>query len=482
MSSELEIPNILADRYTSEQLKKIWHPVERVLKERNFWIALMKIQARSKVKGIPKSVIDAYESVKTNIDLASIKKRETVLKHDVKARIEAFNQLAGHQAIHEGLTSRDLTEIIEQLQLFDSLIYLRLKGTACLKQLVEKVNNYASLRLTGRTHNVAAQTTTLGRRFAMFAEELLHGLNGISNYLENYQLRGLKGPIGTQSDLLNLLGKELLENNQLETEMIAQLYPELKKETLPKFLNSTGQIYARSFDFEAGSVLYQLCAPLSSFAKTIRLMAGEGLLHEGFAKGQVGSSAMPHKINSRSCERINGLYTVLRGYLGMLENLSGEQWNEGDVSCSVVRRIALPNICFATDSLMNTFLDVMEGLTIHEKAIELEHKQYEPFLLTTGILMECLKAGMGREIAHHAIQQHALKALEAIQKGKENDLLKRIEEDPNIPLKAKTLETLKTQANSIGRAKEQIQAVSDATQVWIKNFPELKTLEKSKLL
>src|SRR4030095_7599886 len=122
---------------------------------------------------------------------------------------------------------------------------------------------------------------------------------------------------------------------------------------------NVGQVYPRSLDFDVVAALVQATAGPSSLATTIRLMAGLELVTEGFAAGQVGSSAMPHKMNTRSCERVNGLAVVLRGYLSMVGELGGDQWNEGDVSCSVVRRVALPGAFFAADGLFQTILTVL---------------------------------------------------------------------------------------------------------------------------
>ena len=157
-------------------------------------------------------------------------------------------------------------------------------------------------------------------------------------------------------------------------------------------------------------------------------MAGHELLGEGFAKGQTGSSAMPHKMNSRSCERINGFHAILNGHLTMVSQLSGDQWNEGDVSCSVVRRIALPDAFFALDGLLDTFLTVLRQMEVFPAVIKSERERYLPFLLTTTIMMEAVKGGAGREDAHEAIKQHAVAAVKDLRKGKskENDLIAQI--------------------------------------------------------
>jgi adenylosuccinate lyase len=136
-------------------------------------------------------------------------------------------------------------------------------------------------------------------------------------------------------------------------------------------------------------------------------MAGSGLASEGFKVGQVGSSAMPHKMNSRSSERINGMMVLLRGYNTMAADLAGDQWNEGDVSCSVVRRVVIPDSFYVLDGLLHTFMTILNEFGIFEEKINSELSEKLPFLATTKILMECVKAGMGREEAHELIKKYA---------------------------------------------------------------------------
>jgi adenylosuccinate lyase len=152
-------------------------------------------------------------------------------------------------------------------------------------------------------------------------------------------------------------------------------------------------------------------------------MAGQELASEGFAKGQVGSSAMPHKMNSRSCERVNGLHVILKGYLAMAAGLAGDQWNEGDVSCSVVRRVMLPDAFLALDGLLETFLTILDQMEVFDSVIEQELMRYLPFLLTTTVMMEAVKSGAGRETAHEVIKEHAVqvaKDMRIVEAGKAN--------------------------------------------------------------
>ncbi len=164
-------------------------------------------------------------------------------------------------------------------------------------------------------------------------------------------------------------------------------------------------------------------------------MAGQELVTEGFKEGQVGSSAMPHKMNTRSCERVNGLMVTLRGYASMAGELAGDQWNEGDVSCSVVRRVALPDAFFAFDGMLETFLTVLDEFGVFPAVVARELDRYLPFLATTKVLMGAVRAGVGREVAHEAIKEHAVAAALAMREGAEhNELLDRLAADSRIPL------------------------------------------------
>jgi adenylosuccinate lyase len=203
-----------------------------------------------------------------------------------------------------------------------------------------------------------------------------------------------------------------------------------------------------------------IAAAPSSLATSIRLMAGAELVTEGFKAGQVGSSAMPHKMNTRSCERVNGLTVLLRGYASMVGEMAGDQWNEGDVSCSVVRRVAVPDAFYAIDGLLETMLTVLREFGIFPAVIAAEIERYLPFLSTTKILMAAIKAGVGREEAHEIIKEHATRAVLQMREGKGNSLLKALGADPRFPLDVDDLENLISDPIEFtGDARQQIKRV-----------------------
>jgi adenylosuccinate lyase len=451
------VRNVLATRYAAPDLAALWSPEHKIVLERRLWIAVLTAQ-RDLGVDVPDGVVEAYEKVvakgEQSVDLESIAARERVTRHDVKARIEEFAALAGHEHIHKGMTSRDLTENVEQLQVRQSLELVRDRAVATLARLARLATEHETTVMAGRSHNVAAQATTLGKRFATVADELLVAVERLEDLLARYPLRGIKGPMGTSQDMLDLLDGDEEKLAELERRVAGHLGFE-------RVLDSVGQVYPRSLDFDVVSALVQLVSAPSNLATTIRLMAGHELVTEGFAEGQVGSSAMPHKMNTRSCERVNGLAVVLRGHLSMVSELAGDQWNEGDVSCSVVRRIALPDAFFATDGLFQTFLTVLDEFGAFPAVIQRELDRYLPFLTTTKVLMAAVRTGVGREAAHEAIKEHAVAVALEMRRGRShNDLFDRLAADPRLGLDRAAIAALVSDPIEFtGAARSQTQAV-----------------------
>lgn len=423
----MSVPNVLASRYASAAMIDVWSPQAKVVLERELWLAVLQAQAELGV-AVPDGVVAAYAAVKDQVDLDSIAQREKRTRHDVKARIEEFCALAGHEHIHKGMTSRDLTENVEQLQVRRALLLVRDRCVATLARMAAMAAHFSDVVMAGRSHNVAAQATTMGKRFANAGQELLVATRRLQELIERYPLRGIKGPVGTQQDMLDLLGG---------ADQVAELEARVQAHLgFGARLDNVGQVYPRSLDLDVVSALVQVASGPANLARTIRLMAGQELVTEGFKAGQVGSSAMPHKMNARSCERVCGFVAILRGHLAMVGGLVGDQWNEGDVSCSVVRRVALPDAFFAIDGLFETWLTVLAEFGAYPAVIQRELDRYLPFLATTKVLMACVKAGAGREAAHEAIKEHAVGvALAMREQGQaHNDLLDRLAADVRIPM------------------------------------------------
>ena len=476
MADKKKISNVLANRYASPELTSIWSAEDKILAERRLWIAVMKAQKEMGVD-IADGAVDDYEKVIDQIDLGSIAEREKITRHDVKARIEEFNALAGHEDIHKGMTSRDLTENVEQLQIHQSLTIARDKAVAVLAQIARLAGDYKSQVMAGRSHNVAAQATTLGKRFASAADELLLGIERIENLLDRYPLRGIKGPMGTSQDMLDLLGGDTAKLAGLEQTIADEL-------GFSRIFDSVGQVYPRSLDFDAISALVEVGAAMSSLSMTIRLMAGNETVTEGFKEGQVGSSAMPHKMNARSCERVGGLQIILRGYMTMASDLAGSQWNEGDVFCSVVRRVALPDAFFAFDGMCETFLTVLDEFGAFPAMIDRELERYLPFLATTRILMAAVRSGVGRETAHEVIKENAVAvALNMRENGGGQDLVERLAADERLPLDEDALNSALADRHAfIGAAEDQVDRVLARVSEVVGRHPEAASYTPGEIL
>ena len=446
------VPNVLAQRYASAAMAELWSPEHKVVLERRLWVAVLSAQ-RELGLDIPDGVIAAYEEVVEKVDLDSIEARERVTRHDVKARIEEFCALAGHEHIHKGMTSRDLTENVEQLQIKQALTLVHDRMIAALARLSIHAAAHESKVMAGRSHNVPAQATTLGKRFANAGEELLAALAHVEDLLARYPLRGIKGPVGTQQDQLDLFGGDAGKVDELERKVAEHL-------GFTTVLGSVGQVYPRSLDFEVVATLVQVASGPANLAKSIRLMAGHELVTEGFQQGQVGSSAMPHKMNTRSTERIGALTHILNGHLAMVSGLVGDQWNEGDVSDSAVRRVAIPDAFFAIDGLFETFLTVLDEFGAYPAVIGRELDRYLPFLATTKFLMALVKAGVGREVAHEIVKEHAVAAALAMRSGDgETDVVSRLTADERVPLNEEELRAaLGTPLSFIGAARQQVES------------------------
>lgn len=459
------MPNLLSERYASAAMNEIWSPERKIVQERRLWLAVLRAQAELGVE-VPAGVVEAYEAVIDQVDLASIAAREAVTRHDVKARIEEFCALAGHEHIHRGMTSRDLTENVEQLQVREALELVRDRMVAVLARVGGLAATHADRVMVARTHNVSAQATTLGKRFADVAEELMIGLERVEGLLGRYPLRGIKGPVGTRLDQLDLLG-DPAKVDQLEAAVATHL-------GFARVVDSVGQVYPRSLDLDVVSALVQAVSAPASATTTLRLMAGQELATEGFRPGQVGSTAMPHKMNARSAERVGALRTVLDGHLTMAASLAGRQWNEGDVSCSAVRRIMLPDAFLATDGLLQTALVVFEELGVFPAVIEAELARDLPFLATTRVLTASVDRGLGREEAHELVKEHAVSAaLDRREMSGAPGLVDRLADDERIPLDRGDIEALLADpAEFTGTAIDQVRRIVSRVDAIVARHPD----------
>lgn len=471
------IQNVLAERYASTPILALFSEENKVRLERGLWITVMQAQ-RDLGLNIPQSHIDDYKKVQGKVDLSSIRKRELKLRHDEKARLEEFNALAGHENIHEGLTSRDMSDNIEQAQIRGGLNIIRDRSVATLARFAKLALKHDTLVYAGRSHFTPAQPSLIGKLFSDSGEELLRGFNKIETLIDTYPLRGIKGAMGTQTDQLQLFNGDIKKVDEIEQKVAKFL-------GFKYVLGSVGQIYPRSLDFEYVAVLYELISGPASLADTLRLMAGNEEFTEGFKEGQVGSSAMPHKMNSRTLERIEALKDILDGHLTMAKNVAGRQRFGGDVSDSATRRVFIPDSFFTTDGIFQSMLTVLDEGGFYPEVIKRELEKYLPFLTTTRLLMAAVKKGVGRETAHNAIKKHAVNvALRMREKGgQENNLIDLLSNDSSLGLTKKELkEAISSPIEFVGNAPQQIVDFASKVEEITKKYPEAATYVPEEIL
>ncbi len=357
------IPNRLSVHYASPAMGSIWAEKNRIIKERELWITLLKVQKKLGAN-IPDYALKAYEEELTQVNLDSIHARIAAGATELQAHREEFCSITGKKLIHQGLDDLDITENVDRIICFEALELAFNKALLLLKTLTSLIVQEKNTLLIARFHNLPTQPTTLGRRLCFYAEELFVSLQRIYSYFSLYYIRGFKGKIGTQDQLLNFLSKDTLKIRVFEKEAASLL-------KRFRIMEASSSIYPRHFDFILISHLNAIAAPCSSFIHTLRLMAGLDLVSE---KPSSESTSTPKLI--LNCEQIDGLFTLLQGYLNTANSLSGRQWNEGDTSSNVVRSVILPDSFLALDGILELWTQILNKVHFNYSKIQNEYEAY----------------------------------------------------------------------------------------------------------
>lgn len=385
-------------QYASEEMRHVWSPEFRVAVEREIWILIMQLQAKAGID-IPEDAISDYIQASDTIDLDRIRDIEKETKHDLRARLVAFNEAAGHTYAHYGLTSCDITDNAVLDLIRESAGHLETKAQTVLSRLRDHIEASAELVCVARTHNQPAQLSTVGKRFATVADELLACLGRLSFERRAMACRGLGGAVGTGMDLATLLGSpEAYRVFNLEFAQGLGYHC---------LMGSTGQVSHRSEDAAVAAAAVSLTAACANLARMVRLETGYGRMWETQGDDQVGSSAMPHKRNSITAERINGLANIAKGYYSMLSSAMGETWLEGDVSDSVTRRVSLPGLFCAVDAALVNTIALLERLDLSKDAYRRDVNEWSFVVRSGEILAAAVKNGALRDEAYEAIRAWA---------------------------------------------------------------------------
>lgn len=452
MTDLTQYQSTLSTRYASPEMSHLFSPHVRYLTWRRLWIALAKSQ---KALGLPITgeQISELEAAVENIDLATAEDYEKKFRHDVMAHIHAFGDLCpkARAIIHLGATSCFVTDNTDLIQIREGLKLLRNKIVQVIRQLSAFATEHAALPCLSYTHFQPAQPTTVGKRVAMWLQDLLMDLSDVERTLDDIRFLGVKGATGTQASFLSLFGGDHNKVKQLET-LVA------KEMGFSLLFPISGQTYTRKQDIRIVSVLASFASSCHKFATDLRLLAHLKEVEEPFAEHQIGSSAMPYKRNPMRSERICGLARFL---ISLHENplyTQAFQWFERSLDDSANRRLYFPEAFLTADAIANLMCNITAGILIHPKIIEKHLNEELPFLATEHILMEAVKKGKDRQKVHERLRLHSLESSKRIkEEGFPCDLSERIAQDPDIGLTDQELKTVMHLKHFIGRSVEQTQ-------------------------
>lgn len=422
------------DRYVSAEMQAVFSDKAKYTGWRRMWLAIAKAQKElgvAKKDGKPlisDAQIEQLEAKVTDINLDLAREIEAKTKHDVTAHKKTYEQQAGVEGVlHLGCTSRAITDNAEILQVRDGLLLIRKKTVNAIQYTTEQAEKYKDMLTLGRTHLQPAQATTVGRRFAMYGDELLLGLDELEHRLETQRFRGIKGTVGTYPDMLALFDGDQIKVYQLEYKIARSL-------SFNNFLRCTGQTYPRVIDFMTASTLATIGIACGHFAEDTRLLQGFQEIEEPFEKEQEGSSAMTWKRNPKNSERMSSLLYRLNGCVSQLSTMASKQWLEGSVEDSALRRFAIPEMFFATDAILDLYMHNMRGINVYPGIIQSHLDEVLPLIASNTLILEAVKKGGNRQTLYDITRTHAQAAILEFRSTGKLNFIERLTADEKFPL------------------------------------------------
>lgn len=449
MKNTYESP--LSSRYASPEMLYIFSPDKKFTTWRRLWIALARAEMEL---GLPitQDQISELEREKDNINYEVAQKKEKELRHDVMAHIHAYGALCPNAMpiLHLGATSCYVGDNTDIILMREGLRLLRGKMVRILDSLGKFASQYKSMPTLGFTHFQAAQLVTVGKRATLWMNELLMDLEEVEYRLENLAMLGSKGTTGTQASFLALF--------EGDHEKVLKLDQKIAQEMgFEKVTPVSGQTYSRKVDAAIVATLSGIAQSAHKFASDLRLLCHLKEIEEPFEANQVGSSAMPYKRNPMRSERICALARYVISDTMNPAMTAATQWFERTLDDSANKRIAVSEAFLAVDAILNLYENVSENLVVHPKVIEKRIMGELPFMATENILMAAVKRGGDRQELHERIRTHSIAAGSQVKDyGNENDLLKRIVEDPTFGLTMEEVEEHLNPSDYIGRCPEQV--------------------------
>jgi len=451
MSDHEHYQSPLSTRYASEAMSANFSERKKILTWHRIWLALAESQREL---GLPISEAQVAE-LRANlehVDFELAARFERELRHDVMAHVHAWGERCrtARGILHLGATSCDVTDNADLVILRDALALVRAQLVNALRALRAFALEWKALPVLGLTHLQPAQATTLGKRAALWIQDLAGNLVELDELERRLPFRGIKGTTGTQASFLSLFQGDHEKVRELERRVARRMGFE-------RCFPVTGQTYPRQLDFRVGAALAGIAQSGAKFGSDLRLLASRREVQEPFGKKQIGSSAMPWKRNPMRAERVCSLARHVLAQLDSLAHTAANQWLERTLDDSAVRRLALPEMFLATDGLLELVLDVGSGLVVHPRRIERNLAEELPFLACEHMMMEAARGGADRQDVHEHLRQATQRAVAALLDGGANPLRELLLADPVLAPFAPRLQALLDPARSIGRADVQVE-------------------------
>lgn len=443
--------NPLTTRYASKEMIANFSEQKRIGLFRRLWLALAQSEKELGLN-ITDEQIEQMKMHLDDINFDVAAEREKAVRHDVMAHVYAFGEQcpAAKPIIHLGATSCFVTDNADVVIYRDALQIIEIKLVSIMKKLSEFAMKYRKMPTLGFTHLQPAQLVTVGKRAALWLQDLMMDYDNLMFLKENMKLRGVKGTTGTQASFMELFANDGKKVKQLERLVI-------EKMGFSKAFAVSGQTYTRKLDYNITSVLSMIAQSGYKFSNDIRILQNMKEIEEPFEKSQIGSSAMAYKRNPMRSERLGSLARYVISLPINCAVTSSTQWMERTLDDSANRRIVMAQAFMGVDAIMELYLNIIDGLVVYDKVIKKHLKAELPFMATENIIMDCVKAGGNRQELHEAIRVHSMEAGKQVKLyGKQNDLISRIKGDKTFAAVHDSLDKILKPENFIGRAPEQV--------------------------
>ena len=388
----------LGQRYASEEMQRIFSNDKKFRTWRRLWIALAESE-----KELGLAITQELKAHAEDINYDVAREREKIVRHDVMSHVYAYGQQCPNAKgiIHLGATSCFVGDNTDLIVMYEALELVKKKLVNVLAELKKFALDYKDLPVLAFTHFQPAQPTTLGKRAAIWAQDLLLDYEELCFLLENKKLRGCKGTTGTQASFMELFDNDEAKVKQLD-QMVAHRMGYEKS-----FAVST-QTYSRKVDSRILNALGSIAQSAHKFSNDIRLLQNLKEVEEPFEKGQIGSSAMAYKRNPMRSERMASLANYVIADTLNPAITAATQWFERTLDDSANKRISIPEAFLAVDGILDLYLNITDGLVVYPKVIESHLMKELPFMATEMILMDAVKAGGDRQELHERIRVHSM--------------------------------------------------------------------------